>query len=269
MAKYTNIRIVPGTPGITPDEASVPDRYFAIDTDTGEEVELSSTQEYYAGKGPEGTTYIAKPIGGLYKVGDEVFRPYEAIDAQGNVIGVWNMAKNEPGFMTKYVAPAIRTVATVLAGQALMPSVSEALGLDGMFAPEVPAGDVPVGGASYAPGSFQEFLTQEGLKTAGATPVPGSFQSYLSSIGINPLIQGGVNAGISSTDIPFNLSETLKDVGRLAESFTPKTVQQQAGLVSEGGASEPRGVDYSSLLGLLQGKAGLLPTAEPYRRGLL
>jgi hypothetical protein len=271
MAKYTNIRIVPGTPGITPDEASVPDRYFAIDTDTGEEVELSSTQEYYAGKGPEGTTYIAKPIGGLYKVGDEVFRPYEAIDAQGNVIGVWNMAKNEPGFMTKYVAPAIRTVATVLAGQALMPSVSEALGLDGMFAPEVPAGDVPVGGASYAPGSFQEFLTQEGLKVTpiSGSLVPGSFQSYLSSIGINPLIQGGVNAGISSTDIPFNLGDTLKNAGRLADALSPKTVQQQTGLVSEGGASQARGVDYSGLLSLLQGKAGLLPTAEPYRRGLL
>jgi hypothetical protein len=266
MAKYTNIRLVPG---YSSGDSQEPDRYFGVDSDTGEEVELLSTSEYNVGFGPQNTSFIAKPKGEWYQGQSGIFKPFEAVDAEGNVVGTWNMEKNQLGFVNTYIAPAIRTVATILAGKALMPSITEAIGLDGFTTPETPAGDVPVGGASYAPGSFQEFLTQEGLKTAGATPVPGSFQAYLSSIGINPLIQGGVNAGISSTDIPFNLSETLKDVGRLAESLSPKTVQQQAGLVSEGGASEPRGVDYSSLLGLLQGKAGLLPTAEPYRRGLL
>jgi hypothetical protein len=277
MAKYTNIRVVPGTPEtlLSSDEAYVPTRYFGTDAKTGEEVELLSTSEYSVGQGPQNTAFIAKPLGEWYqgKKGvyndSGIFKPFEAVDAEGNVIGTWNMAKNDLSDLQKYGGTAVKAVAMYLAGQALLPSITEAIGLEGFTTPETPAGDVPVGGASYAPGSFQEFLTQEGLKTAGATPVPGSFQSYLSSIGINPLIQGGVNAGISSTDIPFNLSETLKDVGRLAESFTPKTVQQQAGLVSEGGASQPRGVDYSSLLGLLQGKAGLLPTAEPYRRGLL
>jgi hypothetical protein len=271
MAKYTNIRVIPGTPEtlLTSDEAYIPTRYFGTDADTGEEVELLSTSEYSVGKGPSSATYIAKPLGDWYQVGEDVFKPFEAVDAEGNVVGTWNMEKNQLGFVNTYIAPAIRTAATILAGKALMPSISEAIGLDGFTTPETPAGDVPVGGASYAPGSFQEFLTQEGLKTAGATPVSGSLQAYLSSIGINPLIQGGVNAGISSTDIPFNLGDTLKNAGRLADALNPQqTVQQQSGLMS-GGQSQPRGVDYSGLLSLLQGKAGLLPIAEQYRRSLL
>jgi hypothetical protein len=271
MAKYTDIRVVPGTPEtlLTSDEAYVPTRYFGTDANTGEEVELLSTSEYSVGQGPASAAYIAKPLGNWYKVGGDIFKPFEAVDAEGNVVGTWNLQKNELSDLAKYGGTAIKAVAMYLAGQALLPSITEAIGLEGFTTPEVPAGDVPIGGASYAPGSFQEFLTQEGLKTAGATPVPGSLQSYLASISVNPLIQGGVNAGISSTDIPFNLGDTLKNAGRLADALNPKTVQQQTGLVSPNQSQQPRGVDYSGLLSLLQGKAGLLPTAEPYRRGLL
>ena len=274
--KYTNIRFVPGNIGsLTTDEAEIPDRYFATDADTGEEVELLSTKDYYAGQGPEGTSFIAKPLGNWYQgqkgvYNDSgIFKPFEAVDAQGNVIGTWNMAKNDPNWVNRYVAPVIRTVATVLAGQAIMPSVSEALGLDSLLAPEVPA-DVPVGGASYAPGSFQEYLSTEGLKVAGATPVPGSLQAYLPSLGVTPLVQGGVGAGTADLfKVNYDIGDALKNAGRVANALNQQpTVQQQTGL-AQGSESRPRGVDYSGLLGLLQNKAGLLPNAEQYRRGLL
>lgn len=264
--KYTNIRLVPGE---NYGDSQTEDRYFATDKDTGEEVELLSTKDYYAGQGPEGTSFIAKPLGNWYQVGEDVFKPFEAVDAQGNVIGTWNMAKNELGFVNTYIAPAIRTVATMLAGQAIMPSVSEALGLDSLLAPEVPA-DVPVGGASYAPGSFQEYLATEGLKVAGATPVPGSLQAYLPSLGVTPLVQGGVSAGTADLfKVNYDIGDALKNAGRVANALNQQpTVQQQTGL-AQGSESRPRGVDYSGLLGLLQNKAGLLPNAEQYRRGLL
>lgn len=268
MARYTDIRVVPGTPAtlLGSDEAFVPTRYFGTN-EKGEEVELLSTSDYYAGRGPESTAYIAKPLGGQYKVGEEVFMPFEAVDAEGNVIGTWNMLKNQLGFVNTYIAPAIKAAATILAGQAIMPSVSGALGLESAAATPT---DVPTGGASYAPGSFKEFLATEGITPALATPVPGSLQAFLPTVGVTPLIQGGVQAGTAGLfNVNYGLGDTLTNLGKLAGSLSGQpTVQQQAGLVSSG-ASQPRGVDYSGLLSLLQGKAGLLPTAEPYRRSLL
>ena len=265
--KYTNIRLVPGE---NYGDSQTEDRYFAIDADTGEEVELLSTKDYYAGQGPEGSAFIAKPLGNWYQVGEDVFKPFEAVDAQGNVIGTWNMAKNELGFVNTYIAPIIKTVATALAGKAIMPSVADALGIDSLLAPEAPT-DVPVGGASYAPGSFQEYLASEGLKVAGATPVPGSLQAFLPSLGVTPLIQGGVNAGTADLfSVDYDLGNKLQNAGRLLNSLsgTPN-VQQQAGMPQKSMTGGARGVDYSGLLGLLQNKAGLLPNAEQYRRGLL
>ena len=268
---YTNIRVVPGTPEslISSDEAFVPTRYFGIDSETGEEVELLSTKDYYAGFGPEGSAFIAKPKGDWYRSDSGIFKPFEAVDAEGNVIGTWNLAKNELSDFSKYGGAAIKTAAMILAGQALMPSISEALGLDGMFAPETPAGDVPVGGASYAPGSFQEFLVDEGLKVAGATPVPGSLQAYLASIGVNPLSLGGAGAGISSltADAGLNLTDLAKGVSNIADALNP--TQQQPIVMGGGGNGRPKGVDFSNILGLLTGKASLLPAAQQYQRGLL
>jgi hypothetical protein len=265
---YTNIRFVPGNIGlITSDEAEVPDQYFATDVDTGEEVELLEANDPQAG--PEGTRFLARRAGEMFGSGDKAYLPFEAVDEQGNVIGTYNMQKNDPNWINRYVAPVIRTVATVLAGQAIMPSISEALGLDGMFAPETPAGDVPIGGASYAPGSFQEFLVDEGLKVAGATPVPGSLQAYLASIGVNPLSLGGAGAGISSltADAGLNLVDLAKGVSNIADALNP--TQQQPVVMGGGGGGRPQGVDFSNILGLLTGKASLLPAAQQYQRGLL
>lgn len=262
---YTNIRLVPGEDY---GDSETEDRYFATDSKTGEELELLVANDPKAG--PEGTKFLARRAGQMFGSGGNAYLPFEAVDAQGNVIGTYNMQKNDPNWVNRYVAPVIRTVATVMAGQAIMPSISEALGLDGLLAPEAAATDVPVGGASYAPGSFQEFLSTEGLKVAGATPVPGSLQAFLPSLGVTPMIQGGVNAGTADLfKVNYDIGDTLKDAGRVINSLNQQpTVQQQAGLM-QGADSRPKGVDYSALLGLLQSKAGLLPTAEPYRRGLL
>lgn len=344
--KYTNIRLVPGE---NYGDSQTEDRYFAIDADTGEEVELLSTKDYYAGQGPEGTSFIAKPLGNLYKVGEEVFRPFEAVDAQGNVIGTWNMAKNELGFVNTYIAPIIRTAATVLAGQAIMPSVTEALGLpadllgttqtmpagaDAMAIADAtqlaaqglqPAQISQILGQQYAmnptlaasiaqTGFDNAFAALDASRLAEITTDPNAIQQNLIAAGIDPSIAAdlaqqaalglspdamsadlanfyqGSNvytnsglldsgrtldsfgreiAGISSTSIP-GLGNALQNTGRLLNSLsgTPN-VQQQAGMPQGSMTGGARGVDYSGLLGLLQNKAGLLPNAEQYRRGLL
>ena len=354
--KYTNIRLAPGNIGsLTTDEAEIEDRYFATDADTGEEVELLSTKDYYAGQGPEGTSFIAKPLGDWYQgqkgvYNDSgIFKPFEAVDAQGNVIGTWNMAKNDPGFVNTYIAPIIRTVATVLAGQAIMPSVTEALGLPAdLFGTTqtMPGGVNPdqifdatqLASQGLQPGQIADILSQQyavspdiaktiaqlgfdnafaaldASRLAQITTDPNAIQQNLIAAGIDPSIAAdlaqqaalglgpdamsadlanfyqGSNvytnsglldsgrtldsfgreiAGISSTSVP-GLGNALQNTGRLLNSLsgTPN-VQQQAGMPQGSMTGGARGVDYSGLLGLLQNKAGLLPNAEQYRRGLL
>jgi hypothetical protein len=259
------------------------------------------------------------------------------------------MEKNQLGFVNKYIAPAIRTAATILAGQAIMPSISEAVGLPSdLFGTTqtMPSGfdalevydATQLAAQGLNPGQISQILTQQyalspqvaaqiaqagfdnafsaldASRLAEITTDPNAIQQNLIASGIDPsiaadlaqqaamggtvesmaadlanfysgspvytnagLLEGGRTldqfgreiANISSTSVP-GLGNSLQNVGRIVSSLTNQpTVQQQAGLSSGGGATRGQGVDYSSLLEMLQGKAGLLPTAEPYRRGLL
>jgi len=344
---YTNIRVVPGTPEslISSDEAFVPTRYFGIDSETGEEVELLSTKDYYAGFGPEGSAFIAKPKGDWYRSDSGIFKPFEAVDAEGNVIGTWNLAKNELSDFTKYVGAAIKTAAAILAGQALMPSITEALGLptdlfgttqtmpagvDSMTIADAtqlasqglnPQQISQILGQQYALdptiaskiaqlGFDNAFAALDATRLAEITTDPNAIQQNLIAAGIDPSIaadlaqqaalgldastiandlanfyQGSpvyTNAGlleggstldkfgkqistISSTGNAVNLVDLAKGVSNIADALNP--TQQQP--VVMGGGGRPQGVDFSNILGLLTGKASLLPAAQQYQRGLL
>lgn len=349
--KYTNIRLVPGE---NYGDSQTEDRYFAIDADTGEEVELLSTKDYYAGQGPEGTSFIAKPLGNWYQgqkgvYNDSgIFKPFEAVDAQGNVIGTWNMAKNDLSDLQKYGGAAIKAAAMYILGQTFLPMLADAAGAtdllgtaqaastsaDAMAIADAtqlaaqglqPAQISQILGQQYAMnptlaasiaqlGFDNAFAALDASRLAEITTDPNAIQQNLIAAGIDPSIAAdlaqqaalglspeamsadlanfyqGSNvytnsglldsgrtldsfgreiAGISSTSIP-GLGNTLQNAGRLLNSLsgTPN-VQQQAGMPQGSITGGARGVDYSGLLGLLQNKAGLLPNAEQYRRGLL
>jgi hypothetical protein len=351
---YTNIRVVPGTPEslISSDEAFVPTRYFGIDSETGEEVELLSTSEYSVGQGPENTAFIAKPLGEWYQgkkgVYNEsgIFKPFEAVDAEGNVIGTWNLAKNDLSDFSKYGGAAIKTAATILAGQALMPSITEALGLPtDLFGTTqtMPSGfdaDAVIDATRLAnEGLSQQQIAQilgqqysfdptlasriaqvgfdnsfgalNATRLAEITTDPNAIQQNLIASGIDPSIaadmaqqaamgldaatiandlanfyQGAqvfTNAGlleggstldefgkqistISSTGDAVNLVDVAKGVNNLANALNPI---QQPIVMGGGSGGRPQGVDFSNILGLLTGKASLLPAAQQYQRGLL
>jgi len=344
---YTNIRFVPGNIGlITSDEAEIPDRYFATDVDTGEEVELLEANDPQAG--PEGTRFLARRAGEMFGSGDKAYLPFEAVDEQGNVIGTYNMQKNDPNWINRYVAPVIRTVATVLAGQAIMPSITEALGLpadllgtaqatstgaDAMAiadATQLAAQGInqaqiaqilgqqyamnPALAATIAQTGFDNaFAALDATRLAEITTDPNAIQQNLIAAGIDPSIaadlaqqaamgldastiandlanfyQGSpvyTNAGlleggstldefgkristISPTGSELNLTDLAKGVSNIADALNPDP-QQQPVVMGGGGGGRPQGVDFSNILGLLTGKASLLPAAQQYQRGLL
>jgi hypothetical protein len=343
---YTNIRFVPGNIGlITSDEAEVPDRYFATDVDTGEEVELLEANDPQAG--PEGTRFLARRAGEMFGSGDKAYLPFEAVDEQGNVIGTYNMQKNELSDFSKYGGAAIRTAATILAGQALMPSITEALGLPtDLFGTTqtMPSGfdaDAVIDATRLAnEGLSQQQIAQivgqqysfdptlaskiaqvgfdnsfgalNATRLAEITTDPNAIQQNLIASGIDPSIaadmaqqaamgldaatiandlanfyQGAqvfTNAGlleggstldefgkqistISSTGNAVNLTDLAKGVSNIADALNP--TQQQPVVMGGGGGGRPQGVDFSNILGLLTGKASLLPAAQQYQRGLL
>lgn len=347
---YTNIRFVPGQ---NSGDSQTEDRYFGIDSETGEEVELLSTQDYGAGFGPEGSAFIAKPKGDWYQgkkgVYNEsgIFKPFEAVDAEGNVIGTWNLAKNDLSDFSKYGGAAIKTAATILAGQALMPSITEALGLPtDLFGTTqtMPSGfdaDAVIDATRLAneglsPQQIAQILGQQysfdptlasriaqvgfdnsfgalnATRLAEITTDPNAIQQNLIASGIDPSIaadmaqqaamgldaatiandlanfyQGAqvfTNAGlleggstldkfgkqistISSTGDALNLVDLVKGVSNIADALNP--TQQQPVVMGGGGGGRPQGVDFSNILGLLTGKASLLPAAQQYQRGLL
>lgn len=100
------------------------------------------------------------------------------------------------------IAGAMAGLGTYGVESGLVGEAMDSLGL-GQFKSSlgVPGGlpTTPTGLATStaAPGSLQQYLSQQGLTTAGATPVPGSLGDYLSSVGINPLSLGGAAAGTS------------------------------------------------------------------------
>ncbi len=342
---YTNIRFVPGQ---NFGDSQTEDRYFGIDSETGEEVELLSTQDYGAGFGPEGSAFIAKPKGDWYRSDSGIFKPFEAVDAEGNVIGTWNLQKNELSDFSKYGGAAIRTAATILAGQALMPSITEALGLptdlfgttqtmpagvDSMTIADAtqlasqglnPQQISQILGQQYALdptiaskiaqlGFDNAFAALDATRLAEITTDPNAIQQNLIAAGIDPSIaadlaqqaalgldastiandlanfyQGSpvyTNAGlleggstldefgkeistISSTGDAVNLVDLAKGVSNIADALNPDQ-QQQPIVMGGGGGGRPQGVDFSNILGLLTGKASLLPAAQQYQRGLL
>lgn len=345
--KYTNIRFVPGNIGsLTTDEAEIQDRYFATDVETGEEVELLEANDPQAG--PAGTRFLARRAGEMFGKDDKAYLPFEAVDEGGNVIGTYNMQKNDPNWVNRYVAPVIRTVATVLAGKAIMPSIANALDLPtDLFGTTqtMPGGVNPdqifdatqLASQGLQPGQIADILSQQyaitpdvaktiaqfgfdnafaaldASRLAQITTDPNAIQQNLIATGMDPsmaadlaqqaalgltpeamgadlanfyqgspvytnagLLEGGSTldkfgkeiAGISSTGDALNLVDLAKGVSNIADALNPDQ-QTQTPVMMGGGQSRPAGVDFSSLLGLLSGKASLLPAAQQYQRGLL
>lgn len=112
--------------------------------------------------------------------------------------------------------------------------------------------------ASLAPTSFQAALPGMGIETAASaapfTAAPGSFQAAA------PSLLSNAAAGSGTLD-------TLRSINSVRNMLTQPTVQQQAGLLGGGQASQPRGVDFSPLY--QNSMVGLLPLAERYRRSLI
>ena len=115
---------------------------------------------------------------------------------------------------------------------------------------------------------------QTGLTAAEAVSLLGDPSSFIN----NPSVLGTPVSGMSPTGTPLpgtvaagaglNLLDLAKGVSNIADALNPDQ-QTQTPVMMGGGQSRPAGVDFSSLLGLLSGKASLLPAAQQYQRGLL
>jgi hypothetical protein len=217
-SRYTNIRTVAGQEGYA-DSPGTPDRYYATDSTTGEEVELLSTSEYSVGRGPEGTTWLARPLGGLQQGQSGIynksglFRPFEAVDAQGNVIGTWEMAKNDPS-KTQQIGVAVMTA---IAASVMGPAVGAALGLSGTAAAVV--GNAIVNGASTG------FITGDAEKAAIAA-LTSAAGSYISQSGI---ISDALNAaGLSEAADFIDTNLVTQNVAEATSNGTLSSVVDAA-----------------------------------------
>jgi hypothetical protein len=172
----------------------------------------------------------------------------------------------------------------------LLPSGTNLPGL-GLQLPSVPALAEMGGGAGLLASVPGGTVGSTGLTAAGSTPVLGDWSSFINQPDVlgQPVIGGGT-APITDISVPFDqaaydatagLEGTLKGLGNLAggvletlgSNLSPSNLlalgggaqQPQVNPLAQGGVSgsAPRGVDYSSLLGLLQQQAktpGLLGT---------
>lgn len=134
-ARYTNIEVVKA-PVADADQSQEPDKYFATDSETGDRVELLKASEYPVGNGPSGTEWLARRAGDMITTSDGRFLPFEAVDSKGNIIGTWNMQKNELSTFANVVGGATKVAAVLGTGYAL----GSAAGLFGGGA--APAGGV-------------------------------------------------------------------------------------------------------------------------------
>jgi hypothetical protein len=132
-SRYTNIEVVKA-PTADADQSQEPDKYFAIDSETGDRVELLKASEYPVGNGPKGTEWLARRAGDMITTPDGNFLPFEAVDSKGNIIGTWNMQKNELSDFAKVVGGATKIAAVALGGYAIGSSILNAAGLGGTAA---------------------------------------------------------------------------------------------------------------------------------------
>ena len=170
--RYTNFEVIEA-PVADVDQGNYQEgpKYFATDSQTGERVELLKASEYPVGKGPEGTEWLARRAGGQFDSNGKQYLPFEALDANGNLVGTWNMQKNEPSdFQRIGTAIAVAVAASVMG-----PAVGTALGLSGTAATVV--GNAIVSGATTG------VITGDAEKAALAA-LTSAAGSYVSDSGI-------------------------------------------------------------------------------------
>lgn len=179
-----------------------------------------------------------------------------------------------PGsFQAALPSLGVNTAATTAASTAVPGTFSAAL--PGLLAPT--AAGAPIYFANAVPAEQLAYpATQVG---AGATPVPGSLQARLGELGVQTAataapataapgsFQAATPSLLSNAAAGSGALDTLRSINSVRNMLTQPTVQQQAGLLSGGQASQPRGVDFSPLY--QNSMVGLLPLAERYRRSLI
>ena len=141
------------------------------------------------------------------------------------------------------------------------PGLSSMGGAQGLT---VPVGTISSTGAVVPLGVVGEL----GLTPIGSTPVLGDPSSFIN----DPNVLGKPVFTTDTLTLPSvpketSVLDTLRTANTIKNMLTPPTVQQQAGLLSGGQVSQPRGVDFSPLY--QNSMVGLLPLAERYRRSLI
>lgn len=198
-ARYTDIEVVKA-PTADADQAQEPDKYFAIDSETGERVELLKASEYPVGTGPENTEWLARRAGDMITTNDGRFLPFEALDSKGNIIGTWNMQKNELSDFAKTVGTATKIAAIAGTGYALGSAAGlfdgSYIGADSFFG--TPATPPASTGGVVSSGTG---LTQGAAGQTGLT-IPGASESSLfagSSLGSTGVGGGALGTGLTTS----------------------------------------------------------------------
>lgn len=130
--------------------------------------------------------------------------------------------------------------------------------------------------ASTAPGATAPFATSTAATGFQASAIPTAAGMGIGQ-GLTVPVSGGTitGGGLIPTGAPVPLGggpergllDNLRTANAVRNMLTQPTVQQQAGLLGGGQASQPRGVDFSPLY--QNSMVGLLPLAERYRRSLI
>jgi hypothetical protein len=196
-ARYTNIEVVKA-PTADADQSQEPDKYFATDSETGDRVELLKASEYPVGNGPEGTEWLARRAGDMITTSDGRFLPFEAVDSKGNIIGTWNMQKNELSTFANVVGGATKVAAVLGTGYALGSAAGlfdgSYIGADSFFG--APTTGAPAAGTTAGGGGGGLTIGSGGQ--TGLT-IPAGDAGFLSGTSPSALGGGSLGTGLSTT----------------------------------------------------------------------
>jgi len=132
---------------------------------------------------------------------------------------------------------------------ALIPQ-GTALPGEGLLAPSLPAVGAMGGAQGLSVGVPGGTITQAGLTPTGAVPVLGDPASFIN----NPEVLG--QPVITTEPSTISLQQALRGA-QLANQLMNPPEQPSMPRMDQGGGMQARGVDYSGLLSLMQGRVGM------------
>jgi hypothetical protein len=212
QARYTNFETVKA-PTADVDQAQEPDKYFATDTQTGKRVELFKASDYPVGTGPAGTSWLVATPSEVISRDGKRYLPFEAVDANGNPLGTWNMEKNELSNFAKVVGGATKIAALAASGYAIGSSLGifdgSYIGADSFFSDP---SKLFVPGADSA---GAEFIASDAAQLASQKMSTAQIQQILAQAGVDPIAAASA-ANLASTGA--TVAEIAADLAKLGAS---------------------------------------------------